>query len=118
MHSDPTELLANHLALSGVNARANVNSELPDRRYNRPAAAHRPRRTIKRREESVPGRINFAASMPSQLIANHGVMLSEQVFPSSITKFHKPLCCLDDVGEQYGGEHAVRLDFNFPALAG
>jgi hypothetical protein len=42
-------------------------------------------------------------------------MLREKVFPSSITEFNKPVCRLDDVREQYGGEHAVTLGFNVAA---
>src|SRR5262245_55388412 len=44
-------------------------------------------------------------------------MLSEQFFPSAVTEFDKPRRSLNNVREQYGGEHAVSLGFNFAALA-
>jgi hypothetical protein len=53
--------------------------------------------------------------MPRELITNKGVMLSEKVFPSSVTEFDKPICRPNNVREQYGGEYAVTLGFNFAA---
>ncbi|MEZ0302803.1 MAG: hypothetical protein ACAH24_12185, partial [Hyphomicrobiaceae bacterium] len=43
--------------------------------------------------------------------------MSEEVFPSSVTEFDKPICRPDYVREQYGGEHAVNIGFNFSATA-
>jgi hypothetical protein len=39
MNSDPTQLFADHLTLSSVDARANVNAEFPDRIHNCSPAA-------------------------------------------------------------------------------
>jgi hypothetical protein len=99
MHCDPAELLADHLTFSCVDARANVNAEFPDRVHNCPSAADRTRRTIKCRQEAVARSIDFAASMPRELVTNKGVMLSENIFPSSVPEFDKPFRCLDNVGE-------------------
>jgi hypothetical protein len=99
MHCNTAELIADSLTLPGVHARANVNAEFPDRVHNCPCAADRTRRTIKCRQEAVTGRIDFATSMPCELMTNKGVMLREKVSPSSVTEFDKPLRCLDNVGE-------------------
>jgi hypothetical protein len=45
-------------------------------------------------------------------------MLSEKIFPSSITEFDKALRSIDNVREQYTGEYPVTLSFNFTALPG
>src|SRR5262245_13149645 len=99
MHRDPTELFADHLTLSGVNARANVNAELPNRVHNCASATDRTRWTIKRRQEAVASSVDLTTTMPRELLTNKGMMLSEQVFPSSITDFDKPSCRLDNVCE-------------------
>jgi len=99
MHRDTTELLAYDLTLSGVDARANMDAQLPDRVHDCPSTANRTRRTVKGCQETVASSIDLATSMPSKLVANKGVMLSEQVFPSSITEFDKSLGRLNDVRE-------------------
>jgi len=118
MHGDTTELFSDHLAFSGVNARSDTNAELLDRVHNCSSAADRTRRAIKRRQEAVPGSIDLATSMSRELVTNKGVMLSEKVLPTSITEFDKPIRRLDNVREQYGGEHAVTVGFDVAALAG
>jgi len=45
-------------------------------------------------------------------------MLSEKVFPSSVTEFDQSLGRLNDIREQDAGEYAVGFAFNFTALAG
>jgi hypothetical protein len=117
MHGDTTELLAHDLALPGVNACANVNAQLPDRVHNCLTAADGTRRTIKCRQEAVPGSIDFTTSMPGELFTNKGMMLGEQVFPISVTEFDKPLRSVDNVREQYAGKDAVTLCFNVATLA-
>jgi hypothetical protein len=99
MHCDPTELFADHLTLSSVNTRTNMNAEFPNRVHNSPSAADRTRWTIKRRQEAIAGSIYFPTSMPRELIANEEVMLNKKVFPSSITEFDKPIRRLDNIGE-------------------
>src|SRR5262245_27372711 len=118
MHGDATELFADHLALSGVNARSDVNAELLDRVHNCPSAADRTRRAIKRRQKAIAGSIDLATSMSRELVTNKGVMLSEKVLPASVTELDKPIRRTDNVREQYGGEHAVTVGFDVAALAG
>jgi hypothetical protein len=118
MHCDTTELLAHDLALPGVNACANVNAQLLDRVHNCPSATNRARRSLKRRQETVTRSVDFAAAMLYELITNNRVMLSEKIFPSSITEFDKALRSIDNVREQYTGECPVTLSFNFTALPG
>jgi hypothetical protein len=56
--------------------------------------------------------------MSRELITNKGVMLREKLYPSSVAEFDQPVRRLDDVREQYGGEYAVTLGFNFAAITG
>jgi hypothetical protein len=118
VHCDTPELLADHLALASVYSGANANAKIPDRIHNCPSAADRTRGTIKCRQETVTRSVDFAAAMLCELITNKRVMLSEKVFPSSITEFDKALRSIDNVREEYAGEYPVTLGFNFTALAG
>jgi hypothetical protein len=99
MHCDPTKFFADHLALSRVNAGANVNTEFLHRVHNCPSAADRTRWAIKCHQEAVAGGVDFATSMPRELVTNKGMMLSEKLFPSSVAEFDKPIRCLDNVRE-------------------
>jgi hypothetical protein len=87
MDCDATELLADHLTLAGVDACANVNAEFLDRVDNCPSAANCTCRTIKCRQETIADSIDLTTTMPRELFTNKGMMLGEQVFPSSITDF-------------------------------
>jgi hypothetical protein len=99
MDCNATELLADHLTLLGVDACANVNAEFLDRVDNCPSAANRPRRTINAAKKQSPAvSISRPRCRPS-CSTNKGMMLGEQVLPSSITDFDKPYCCLDNVCE-------------------
>jgi hypothetical protein len=112
MHSDPTELLANHLALSGVNTGANVNAESLDRIHNCPSAADRARRTIKRRQEAVARSIDFSAAMPRELVTNKGVMLHEEVFPSAVTEFDKPVASTMSVNSMVASTRSLSVSIS------
>jgi hypothetical protein len=117
MDCNATELLADYLTLPRVDARANVNAEFLDRVYNCPSAANRTRGTIKSRQEAIAGSIDLTTTMPCELFTNKGMMLGEQVFPSSITDFDKPSCRFDNVCEEYRRQYAVTLSFNLSATA-
>jgi hypothetical protein len=118
MYCDTPELFADHLALSSVNARANVNAEFPDRVYNCLAAADRTRRTIERCQEAVAGRIDFATSMSRKLFTNKGMMLGEKVFPCAVAEFDYPRGRANDICKEYSCEHPLKVGFNFSAAAG
>jgi hypothetical protein len=118
MHCNAAELFADDLTLSGVNTRANVNAEFPNRVNNRPSTADCTRGTIKRGQEAVARGIYFATSMFHKLFTNQGVMLSEKLFPSSVAEFDKSLCSRNNIREQYSGEYAITLGFNVAALTG
>src|SRR5215470_4444798 len=45
-------------------------------------------------------------------------MLSEKVFPSTVTEFDQSLGRLNDIREQDAGEYAVGFAFKFTTLAG
>jgi hypothetical protein len=70
VHRDSTELFADYLALSSVNARANVNAQLLDRFHDCPSAADGTRWTIKRGEETITSSVDFPTSMPCELVTN------------------------------------------------
>jgi len=70
MYGDTPELFADHLALSSVNARANVNAQFLDRIHDCPSAADRTRWTIKRGQETITSSVDFPTSMPCELVTN------------------------------------------------
>jgi hypothetical protein len=105
-------------ALSGVDARTNVNAEFSDRVHDCPSAANGTRRTIKRCQEAVSGSVNFAAPMPRELVTGERVMLSKKIFPTAVSKLDYPGGSVNDIREEYAGEYTVVIGFNFSATAG
>jgi hypothetical protein len=118
MHRNATEFFTHHLALSGVNASANVNAERLDRVGDRPAAANGTCRTIKSRQKAVARRVDFSTTVPPKLLTNKQVMLSQKVLPCAVTKFDYSRGRANDIREKYSCEHAVEIGVNFSARAG
>ena len=105
----PRTFVAVELALAGVDARTDVDAELPQRVADRERAADGARRTVERGEEPVAGGVDLAAAKPLELAPNRGVVRAEELAPAAIAELHGPLRRADDVGEENRGEDAVGL---------
>jgi hypothetical protein len=116
MHRNATEIFTHHFTLAGVDASANMNAELLDRIDDRLAAANGARRSIKGRQKAVTHRIDFSTAMPTKLLTNNQVMLSEEVLPCAIAKFDHSRGRANDIREKYACEHTIKIGLGFRAL--
>ena len=94
------------LAFAGVQRGAELEPKLADARDDRLGTADRARGTVEGREEAVG--VELLTAVPGELPANRRMMAREQVAPRAVAELGSPLRRADDVGEEDGGEHAVR----------
>src|SRR5262249_21347403 len=109
MDGDASDVLAHHLALTGMQSRTDVNPDLSHLVADRTRGAHSTRGPVEGREKSVTGRIDFAAAESIELSANNGMVTGEQLGPPMVAELSDASRRLDDVGEEIGGENAVGL---------
>src|SRR5271166_2763579 len=72
-------------------------------------ASYRARRTIESSEQSVTRGVHLAAAKSGQLFSYYHVPVAEQLAPSRITQLGCALGRADDIGEHYGGQHAIGM---------
>src|SRR3954468_18433591 len=109
MDGDPAELSINDLALTGVQARSDLDPQLGDLPADRRSAAYATRRPIERREEPVAGGVQLTAAMASQLSSHNRVVALHDLPPSRIPHLRQMNRRVDDVREENRGQNAVRL---------
>src|SRR4029453_5466465 len=66
VHGDPADLPVDHLALTGMEAGANLETELVDGLRDRSGAANRPCGPVERRKETVTGGVQLGAPEAGQ----------------------------------------------------
>src|SRR5258708_27636417 len=71
---DPADRCAGTLDLRGVHARAPGEIDRPVRALDGLGAADRPSRSIERRQQSIPGRVDLIAGVPFELAADRHVI--------------------------------------------
>ena len=64
-------------------------------------------------EEPVARGVDLASTEARQLLADDGVVLVEQRAPTGVTELGGPRGGADDVGEEDGREHPVRVCARF-----
>ena len=101
------QVVAAHLALSGVNTDAYIHADRPCRPCDGESTADRPGRSIERREEAVTSHLHLSPSVASQLGADAAVMLVEELMPAVVADGRGPIGRPDDVGEQQRRQHAI-----------
>src|SRR5229473_6697699 len=104
---DPSDLVSVELALTGVNAGAQLEPERSGGGDERARALDCPRRPVEGREQAVPGRIDFLASEMGELAANLPVKSCQEVSPGGVAQLGRARGRANDVREEDGGEHAV-----------
>ena len=95
------------LHLTGMQAGAHLNAQLPDFGDNIERAADRCGRCIEDGEEAVACRVNFAAVVPPQGGTDHRVVELNELSPGSIAKFGREFRRADNVGEQDCGQESL-----------
>ena len=108
---DALDALIGEFDLAGVDARSDLDAELPKRGTDRKRAAYGSCRTIERGEEAVARRIAFDSSVGGQLSPDVLVVVHEQSLPGGIADLGRLLGGSDDVGEQHRCEHAIGLGY-------
>ena len=106
---DAADLALEDLRLPHVDARSDLDPELPDLVRDRAGASDRVRRTIEAREEAVAGRIELPPPEALQLSTNDRVVPADEIAPPPVTELGRDLRGADDVREQDGDEDARGL---------
>src|SRR5438105_14601275 len=86
VHGDPTHLAVHQLALTGMEARPQLETEGPDRVSDRARRANRPRRPVEGGEEAVARGVDLATAKPRQLLPDGCVMGLEKLAPAAVAE--------------------------------
>jgi hypothetical protein len=81
VNGNAADIVANNLALAGMQAGANLNPQRPYFFGYCAGAAHAARRTVERGENAVAGGLDFTAAKASKVTADRRVVMFEQVAP-------------------------------------
>jgi hypothetical protein len=99
MDGHATTLVAHEFALAHVNTSAYLDAEALDRFGNRFAATDCSRCSVKNGKKTVASRVNFAAAVALELLADEEVVMSEKLFPGAVAGRGRAPCRFDDVGK-------------------
>ena len=105
----PSDVSVDEVDLAGVQAGSNVDADRAEELVDRLCASDRAGGTVEGREESVTGRLHLSSFEPVERSADEPVVLGEELSPSGVSDLGRAVCRADDVGEEYGREHAVVL---------
>ena len=94
--------------LAGMQAGADLQTDLLDRISDGSSAANGPCRPVEGREEAVASGIDLGSGVTFQELANQGVVAVEKLPPAVVADGLELLGGTDDVGEQHGDKQAVR----------
>lgn len=83
---NPADLAIDRLDLVGINARANLQFKRPDRLDDRLRAPDTASRAIERREEAVPGGVDFGAPVSRKHRADDRVMPLDELAPRAVPR--------------------------------
>jgi hypothetical protein len=72
-------------------------------------AGNRPRWPVERGEEAISGGVDLVTAKAAKHGADGGVVALHMVAPASVAERRRLLRGADDVGEQDGGEHSIKL---------
>lgn len=100
---------AAHLDFPRMDADPDLDAQHAHRFNHGVAAGQRGTRAGERRNEAVPGGVDFTAAEPLDLMADDGVVVVEQVAPPVVAELRGALRRTDDVGEHDRGQHAFGI---------
>src|ERR1700758_3122330 len=107
MHGHAGDVDAAHLDLASMNAYPHLDVQRADGVDDRLRAVDCDAGAGERCDESVAGRVHFATAKSLELMANHAVVIVEQVAPPAVAECRGALGGADDVCEHERGEHAL-----------
>jgi hypothetical protein len=109
MYGNPSKLVAHYFAFAGVYASTDLQLQAPYRIDNGPTAPHCASRSVEACEKAITCRIDLAAPMTIELLANDKMMLSKEFLPATVAHLRGSRRRADDIGEQNCGKDSVRL---------
>jgi len=80
-----------------------------NRIYSRSGASNRSRWSIECSQEAITGGIDLATTMTLELLAYGAVVMTEKLFPPTITDFRRKLGGADNVREEDSSKYAIGL---------
>src|SRR3954471_8810405 len=107
MHRDPADVSVEHLALAGVKAGANLDSQSPCLLADRQGAADRSSRPVEGRKDAVAQHLYLLSPKPLELRPDRRLMSRQELPPARVPKLGGTLGRPDDICEHHRGEHAV-----------
>src|ERR1043165_5870630 len=98
VYCDPANLAVHQLALTGMQACANLQAELAHALADRAGAANRARRPVEPREEAVAGDVELGAAKTEELTADQRMVALEKFAPAPVAKIARLRSRADGVG--------------------
>ena len=110
MDGDAADVVAQQLALAGVQPHPDLQTQLPQPGPDGVGRPDGPGRPVEGGQEPVPGGLDLPAPVPGQLPADRLLVLHQQVVPAAVPQAGRPAGRVDDVGEQHRCQHPVGVD--------
>src|SRR6266702_7293968 len=92
-----------------MQAGANLQVKLAETVADRAGAMDSPGGAVERREETVASRVHLPPTEPRELAADDLVVFLEEFPPGAVAEVGSMGSRIDDIGEQHGREHPIRL---------
>ena len=108
MHGDPPDLVADELALAGVEPISHADTQSLHYVDDGTSTPDPARRAVEGGEEAITCRIHFATPEPLELLAHHGVVALQCVPPRPIAELNRAPGRISDVCEQDSEQDTFR----------
>ena len=105
---DSGDLAVGELDLARVEPRSHGEVEWAHALDDRLRAADRSGRAVEGGEEAVARGVDLTTVEASELAADRGVMLFDEVPPASVADLHRALRRTDEIGEEHRRERTIR----------
>src|SRR5262245_34472378 len=92
MNGNPADVFTDHLAFAAMDADADLDVQALEDICNCPAAKDCASRRVKGRQKTIASRFDLAATVTLNLPAHQEVVLTEKLFPRTITQLRRSLC--------------------------
>jgi len=110
MYGDPGDAGFHEVELSGVEADADLDTELVHALDDRERATDGARRPVEDGKEAVASPIDLSAAKTSELAAKESVMVADQGTPPGIAESDRPTRGLHHVSEEHSRQDAGWFD--------
>src|SRR5215475_7361157 len=109
MHRDARKLVAHQLTLARVGARPHAEAQSTGALDDCSRAADCAGRTVEGSKDAITRSVDLATAEPGELKAHGGAVAFQQVSPSAVAEFLRPLSGSNNIREKHSGEHPVWL---------